>query len=569
MRTDILAIAKRTIPKDTGKKKIMFPDGDTMDIIKSILMVDKTAKTHLSSFAHYLKGGTNVETLNNVWQFVKTHIKYEVDPWGKQYIRTPSSCFWDKCDCKGYSIFTKAVLDNLGISCRYRFASYTKQGNYTHVYIIAKVEGTEYILDSCWNAFNSEKTYTIKKDVMTEIVSVEGLPKKNVGIPRIKNYKKGDLNIKNPSNLTEGKLDLMIAKQRTEIEQAITAGIRGVGCVRCENYQNRLDVIEDALAATDMPHPEGEINAIVNQIENGQYNISESIMGIGSIAGKKQARQQASQKRKEERKTGKANKPKEEKKKPLGAKAKTFLKQAGKTAKKSLKTVTKVVTAPARLAFKASLEILLPKAAPFFLYLFLDANSLAKSPAKVKKQHAKATKIKKFIVESIGMKESHFMGIVRNGIMRKYKQSPEQLLKRQIKGTIAGIGIVDDGLGALKELLELINKVFSKKMPKEDEPNKEDVPDNNTFTELSTEERSDLSRNITQTQDDLDKMVNTHTNTPETTINPIIPYSDVNTSVNTDNEQGQSVNAESDDVTTDNLPQNYGEKGGSKTKGFS
>ena len=80
------------------------------------------------------------------------------------------------------------------------------------------------------------------------------------------------------------------------------------------------------------------------------------------------------------------------------------------------KTVVKVALFIPKLIAKGIMEIYLPKAAPAFLYLFAAENIL---PDKMKAKRKKAQKFKDFVCKKLGMKEAHFMGIVRNSLTKK------------------------------------------------------------------------------------------------------------------------------------------------------
>lgn len=180
--------------------------------------------------------------------------------------------------------------------------------------------------------------------------------------------------------------------------------------------------------------------------------------------------------------------------------------------KKFAKGFLKVVTAPQRLAVKAALEVMLPKAAPAFLYLFIkDKALLAKLPPKLKNKYNKTSRIAKFITGTIGMKEGHFMNILRKGIKKKYKQEPEKLLAAQFGNKkVSGyddaeIGFIADAalaVGALSKLIEIIAKAFKKKAPEDvsasDMPGTEDVGD------VSPEVRKELANQRVSTSGELD-----------------------------------------------------------------
>ena len=177
------------------------------------------------------------------------------------------------------------------------------------------------------------------------------------------------------------------------------------------------------------------------------------------------------------------------------------MQNAAKAGKKVVKTAAKIATAPARLGIKAALEILLPQAAPFFLYLFImDQKTIQSLPPKARAQRNKATQIAKFITGAIGMKNKHFMGIVRNGITKQMRMSPEQVIAKQLKG---GVGALPAIIGAIKPLLQLIkkiSKIFGKKGPGVSES---DAPDPDAdFSDVSEDERKRIISNTLKGKSD-------------------------------------------------------------------
>lgn len=395
---NIHSIAKASLVKDRdGKKVLKSENGLTKDIIKEILATYHDSWKQTKEFARQLQGSTTEETCNNVWTFVKG-IKYKLDPQGIQWIKTPARTIADGFgDCKAYSILTCSILNNLGIDCDFRFASYSGvSDHYTHVYTLAKDKGRNYIIDACLPSFNEEKPYSSKLDKMTKIYRLSGVG--NAGL------------VTTPYEIdpegNAGELSLLLLRERLELEQQIARSMAGIGTTLDKTYSYDLALVNEALRNVNQP---------------------ELISGIGSAIGKT--------------KVGK------------------LLKKAGNTLKKSVKVAAKVVTAPVRLATKGVLEVALPKTAPAFLYLFLTPAQLSSAPAKVKRKQAKASKIARFITEVIGMKQDHFMGIIRNGIMKQMGRTPEQLINNRMK--ISGIGVAPLLAAAVPALMELLKKIAS------------------------------------------------------------------------------------------------------------
>lgn len=152
-------LAAQLIPKPQGKKVVATANGNTTDIINSMLRIDKNNAVFMRRFAKAIKAPTTQQTLVNVFNFVKCNINYKVDDLGVQEIKTSPAIFWQRqCDCKGYSLFIRSILKNLGIASKFKFASYSEARDFTHVYVIVPQANGNYItLDGCMAGFNQEK----------------------------------------------------------------------------------------------------------------------------------------------------------------------------------------------------------------------------------------------------------------------------------------------------------------------------------------------------------------------------------------------------------------------------
>lgn len=169
----------------SGKLVERYRNGDTKDIIKVIMDSDATADKYVDPKAvECLLGATEMETLRNVWRFVKGNIKYRADRPGHEIVRSPGALFASGTgDCKSFSIAEAAILRRLGFrGIRYRFAGYRPGDNYTHVYVVVRSGGRDVIMDAVHSKFDDEVPYFRKKDIAAASVSgVAGLPR----IPRI------------------------------------------------------------------------------------------------------------------------------------------------------------------------------------------------------------------------------------------------------------------------------------------------------------------------------------------------------------------------------------------------
>lgn len=145
----------------------------------------------IREIAERLQGKTDYETCKNIWQYLLDHIKYRADV-GKQEIKSPARLINDRSgDCKSYSLFTAVILRYLNIPHVFRFVSYDKRKEATHVYVMAQLPshsgeglGGEVIIDAvatiqAGQTFNKELKYTYHCDMAntgTRIAYLAGLP---------------------------------------------------------------------------------------------------------------------------------------------------------------------------------------------------------------------------------------------------------------------------------------------------------------------------------------------------------------------------------------------------------
>lgn len=372
---------------------------------------------------------------------------------------------------------------------------------------------------------------------MTKIYHVSGL--EGIQLPTRKGF---TLMNRDVEDISEGELSLMIARDNMVAKRDIVARKRGIGAIRTQKFQNTIDVLDDALHGLGTADPVHYMALIEEDILNGVYSIENEVHGIGcpveigkiraaktahrrknraakmhtesvsGIGAKKKASAPKTKTgsfiKKAAQKTGGALKNVAKK---TGGAVKTAAKATGKVVKKVAKGAVKVATAPARLAVKLVLEILLPQAAPFFLYLFInDPAIIAKLPAKVAAKRAKALRIKNFIVNVIGMKDAHFMGIVRNGIMKKMGASPETILSgvvQKVSG-IGGIGVVGVSLAVAAKaapfVIQIIQKLvaaFKKNKEAGLEPSESDAPSDKDWEGMVLEKAVELSTGIKKQND--------------------------------------------------------------------
>jgi len=135
-----------------------------------VKLMKKWATDHFwqtKKLAKALKGSSPVSTLKNVHNFVYKNFQYKPD--GElQHLLSPA-CAWKKreegTNCKGYSIIASSILQNLKIPHVIRKVNYQKNTPFTHVFVVAKINGKEYIIDGTLPKFNFTTKYQDMQDL--------------------------------------------------------------------------------------------------------------------------------------------------------------------------------------------------------------------------------------------------------------------------------------------------------------------------------------------------------------------------------------------------------------------
>jgi hypothetical protein len=139
--------------------KTHYIDGDNYQLRQIIFANTPKAIQQCKSIAPKFKGATEMDTCRNIFDFLKNDIKYVADG-SHQKVKLPSALLRERVgDCKSYSLFTGAILSNLGIPWKYVLVSYREDPTPTHIYVVTD---SGIIIDAVWGTFNSEKTPTHK-----------------------------------------------------------------------------------------------------------------------------------------------------------------------------------------------------------------------------------------------------------------------------------------------------------------------------------------------------------------------------------------------------------------------
>ena len=129
--------------------------GTNQQLQRAIEAAVPAAVMQTKELSKKFKGLTDRQTALNIFNFLKTQIKYKADG-DHQKVKLPSALLRTRVgDCKSYSLFTAAILTNLKIPYRFTYASYNPNNKEPeHIYVTTD---SGFIIDAVWGKFNSEK----------------------------------------------------------------------------------------------------------------------------------------------------------------------------------------------------------------------------------------------------------------------------------------------------------------------------------------------------------------------------------------------------------------------------
>ncbi len=159
-------------PRFEGIDATYKAGGDNKDI-RDLLekLVPKAAK-QMKDFACKFKGKTQEQTCKNIFDYIKSNFSYVADQ-DEQIIKLPSALLKYKVgDCKSYSLFTAAILENLGISYKFVYTSYNSNPVPHHVYVTTKAGC---IIDVVYGKFNQEKEPIYKYEKIMNVRYMAGI----------------------------------------------------------------------------------------------------------------------------------------------------------------------------------------------------------------------------------------------------------------------------------------------------------------------------------------------------------------------------------------------------------
>jgi hypothetical protein len=168
---------KTVLPAPLGRASEITKFHSTTDIVNEIKRAHEINKHFAGKIAKHFDRGNTRSTASSIFDFVKSNIRYEVEPANRQTTKTIPRILSDGFgDCKHYSGFIASILNELNIPHSYRFVSFGSNTTPTHVYVVAYDESQNpIILDAVLPFFDTEKPYTYKKDLPMALYHLSGI----------------------------------------------------------------------------------------------------------------------------------------------------------------------------------------------------------------------------------------------------------------------------------------------------------------------------------------------------------------------------------------------------------
>jgi hypothetical protein len=161
------------LPPPQYRSKLIAGWQNTDNIIDAIKYQHLHNLPDAKIICKYFKGSDAKSTAQNIFNFLKTEIQYDIEPSSRQTTKTLSRFLADgKGDCKHFSLFANTILQCCGYKPLYRFAGYNGK-EIQHVYTCLPKENI--ILDAVLPTFNKQKDYTTKKDINMSLYRLSGI----------------------------------------------------------------------------------------------------------------------------------------------------------------------------------------------------------------------------------------------------------------------------------------------------------------------------------------------------------------------------------------------------------
>lgn len=416
-------------------KTLSDREGGTKDIVNVLLNVVKTRPIAKQTAKFAKQFTADKDGLDLLWYYTRHNIRYEEDPIGQQWIKEPARLIADGVgDCKSMTLFNVSVMMNVGIKWKIRFASYSSDRVFTHVYPVAVLNGKEVIVDSVWDTFDSEKRYTYKKDYdMTRIMHLAGVGSIGTAISDIEaiaNQLPNSLLNDDITTMSQGEFMRFLAAENLKARAAHATGQVAADLKRA------VTAVEQGVRIAGI----GALTQFLNQAHSSTDKaFTPPVLALPEVGYYE--------------KVGKLDIRK------ITNKAGTAVKTASAQAKQILTAPAKAVVKVVQTAWQKIMNWIfkeaLPKTGAYFLLLFAKPVT-AKLQAKAAQQRA----VLAWIAKVTGQSEAALLSMIETGIIKQTGKTPAQIIAASGK-KVAGIGVVLT-LAAVSAAVTVVTDIIAK-----------------------------------------------------------------------------------------------------------
>ncbi len=453
------------------KNQVINSRGTTADIIQAIVDCYNSDYAQVEDLACNMPVSDVKSVCKSIFDFVDQNIRYKMDPFQKQWIRTPARLWADReGDCKSFSIFICSCLRCCGIPHLFRFACYEGNEEPTHVYAVALDEaGNEVIIDPVYRdesgkaIFNEECPYTKKIDMKgtTEISRLSGTPA--VGYFTDTEM----ITIPEKGNLPRGEQDLLIA-----LNNLNTLYI-GAKSAEDSTFSNQIENLMDLASVAILLYESSE-NAVVNidcalpcllaLYESGAFNQPEGTtneqrsqmmnINLGAVVKESANYDPDTTSLSSLIDILSISTPGFDPEKYLPVSTSTLQKAKARSLSANRQATQAEINSAQKTLFES---------AEYFMYSFIPEAKLDEYPDAVRNKRAYYTSVYQDIKAAGCFSEQECLRIINNGIYSRHKVDGELFLYRVKKGEIpivggwiAIVGTILTFLGTLATLLSSV-----------------------------------------------------------------------------------------------------------------
>lgn len=135
---------------------------DTLPVLLSSV---RESVPQVHKLAKHLQAETPLQSMFNVWHWLHTNIKYNYDEKNKEQVRTAARSFAERergVDCDCLSVFTAALLQNMGLNPKFEIVAFNGNPEFGHIYTTCN----DIVIDRVMGTFNKRPGFITKTKIM-------------------------------------------------------------------------------------------------------------------------------------------------------------------------------------------------------------------------------------------------------------------------------------------------------------------------------------------------------------------------------------------------------------------